>query len=78
MSCKYKFNNRDQFEYCCYHKDLIDEKPRKTNDQLQINFVIAFEQAYIQIINEQLQAEHAETDEEAEEEYSDDEDFEET
>ncbi|KAF0501059.1 hypothetical protein F8M41_020172 [Gigaspora margarita] len=57
---------------------LIDEKPHETNDQLQINFVIAFEQAYIQIINEQLQAEHAETDEEAEEEDSDDEDFEET
>ncbi|CAG8816983.1 2458_t:CDS:2 [Gigaspora margarita] len=41
MSCKCKFNNCDQFEYCCYHKDLIDEKPRETNDQLQINFVMA-------------------------------------
>ncbi|CAG8855313.1 1534_t:CDS:2, partial [Gigaspora margarita] len=45
---------------------LIDEKSRETNDQLQINFVMAFEQAYVQVINEQLRAEHTEIEEESE------------
>ncbi|RIB09467.1 hypothetical protein C2G38_2208841 [Gigaspora rosea] len=57
MTCKCKFNGCGQFEYCCYHNKLINKKSYVTNDQSHINFVMAFKQAYIQYLTEQLQEE---------------------
>ncbi|CAG8605574.1 10026_t:CDS:2, partial [Gigaspora rosea] len=64
MTCKCKFNGHDKFEYCCYHDELINKKSYVTNNQSYINFVMVFEQAYIQVVTEQLQKE---AEEEAEE-----------